>query len=127
MNESLGKLAGSKRRADEDTALLSFRRKVYPEVDPAPETRLNKTMRAAIVSSAGPLDPRTVVFISLAKGAGLLTDALGRDEMKLRKGRIKQIVNGQATGKATKEVIEACEAAVVIAAVLPAVVAGWNP
>jgi hypothetical protein len=111
-------------RADEDTVLLFFRRKVYPEVNPMPERRIVERMRTAIVSGAGHVDPRTVVLISLAKGAGLLRRALGRDEVKRRKQRIKQIIDGEATGKATKEVIEACEAAVVVAAILPGIIAG---
>ncbi len=113
-------------RADEEMVLLLFRRKVYPEVNPEPESRLIERMRAAIVSTAEQVDPRTVVLISLAKSSGLLAKTLGRDEMKKRKERINQIINGEATGKATKEVIEACEAAVVVAVILPGIVASSN-
>lgn len=111
-------------RADEDTVLLFFRRKIYPELNPLPERRLVERMRTAIVARTGLLEPRTVVLISLAKSANLLAKTLGRDVVKERKERIKEIVRGDAIGKATKEAIEACEAAVFVAAVMPAVIAG---
>jgi hypothetical protein len=110
-------------RADEDTVLLFFRRKVYPELNPLPERQILERMRSAIVGGAGTVAPRTVVLISLAKGADLLKRTLGRDVVNARKERIKEIVRGEATGKATQEAIEAAQAAVVAAAVLPAVIA----
>ncbi len=45
-----------------------------------------------------------------------------RKEVRARKKRIQQIINGEIVGKATKEVIEACQAAVIAAAIIPAVV-----
>jgi len=110
-------------RADEDTVLLFFRRRIYPELNPLPERRIIERMRTAIVSGSDRVDPRTVLLISLAKGADLLKRALGREVLKARKDRIKAIVQGEATGKATQDTIEAAQAAIVAAAVLPGVVA----
>ncbi|MGD9265404.1 MAG: hypothetical protein PVJ71_06480, partial [Lysobacterales bacterium] len=67
------------------------------------------------------LDPRTVVLVALASGADLLRQAFDRKELKSRKKRIEQITNGDVTGKATKEVIAACQAAVMVAVIIPAV------
>jgi hypothetical protein len=66
-----------------------------------------------------PVDPRTVVLISLANAAGLLSENFGRKEIRSRKKRVEQIVNGEVTGTATKEVIAACEAATMVAVMMP--------
>ena len=42
-------------------------------------------------------------------------------EIKQRKKRIEQIVNGEIAGKATKEAIDAMQAAVMVACIMPAI------
>ena len=110
-------------RANEDALLFIFTRKVYPEINSAPEREVVERIRAAIFADNNSLDPRTVVLISLANGVDLLGKTFGRKEIRSRKKRIKQIINGEMTGKATKEVIEACQAAMMVAAIMPAIVA----
>jgi Golgi phosphoprotein 3 len=110
-------------RADKEKIMFLFSRDVYPEVDPAPEKKLLTRLRAAVASDTSFVDPRTALMISLAQGARLLEHALGRKEVKARKQRIEQIVNGEATGKATREAISACEAAQMMAAIMPAILA----
>ena len=110
-------------RASEDALLFAFTRKVYPEINSAPEREIVERMRTAIFTDDNSLDPRTVVLISLASGVDLLGKTFGRKEIRGRKKRIKQIVNGEMTGNATKEVIEACQAAMMVAAIMPAIVA----
>ena len=78
-------------------------------------------LRSAVFTDHAQLDPRTVVLISLANGSDLLRQTFGRKEIKTRKQRIEQIANGELTGKATKEVIAACQAAVLVAAIMPAI------
>jgi len=106
--------------ADEDKVLFIFKRLVYPEIDPLPEKKIVDRLRAAIFTDRDQLDPRTVVLISLANGSDLLRHTFGRKDVKTRKKRIEQIVNGELTGKATKEIIAACETAVMFAAIMPA-------
>ncbi len=113
-------------RADEETLLLLFKRKIYPEVNSEPERQIVDRMRAAVASSAGPVDPRTVVLISLAQGMGLLKGVLGHDDAKRFKQRIKQIIEGELTGKATKEIVEASHAAMTVAIVLPTIIASTS-
>jgi len=108
-------------RAEEDKVLLLFKRRIYPEIDPKPEREILRRLRKAIFTDQRHLDPRTVVLVSLASGADLLRQAFGRKELKPRKKRIEQITNGDVTGKATKEVIAACQAAVMVAVIIPAV------
>ena len=111
-------------RADEDKVLGIFTRKIYPEIDPRPEHALIDRLREAVLSAGRAVEPRTVVLISLARSAEVLKTVFSKAELKERKARIEQIVNGEVVGKATQEAIEAVRAALVIAAVMPAIVAG---
>ncbi len=111
-------------RADQDKVLFIFTRKIYPELNPVPEKKIVDRLHAAIFSDVDQLDPRTVVLVSLANASGLLSENFGRKEIKSRKKRIEQIANGEMIGKATKEVIAACEAAIMFAAIMPAIIAG---
>jgi len=108
-------------RVDEDKVLGIFARTIYPEVDPKPERAMIERLRRAIFSEAGDVGSRTVVLLSLASGADLLKLVFDKKEIKGRKARIAQIVNSELTGKATKEAIEAVQAAIVMACVIPAV------
>ncbi|MDO3388245.1 GPP34 family phosphoprotein [Gilvimarinus sp. SDUM040013] len=109
-------------RADQDKVLFLFKRRIYPEINSVPEKAIIERLRAAIFSDTAELDPRTVVLISLADGSDLLNQTFGRKELKGRQERIKQIANGELTGKATKDVITACQTAVMVAAIMPAIV-----
>ena len=108
-------------RADEGTVLLIFRRKVYPEIDPRPERRLIERLRKAIFGDHPRIDPRTVVLVSLANSANLLAIPFNKKDLKKRKNRIEQMINGEMMGKATKEAVEAAQAAVMVACIIPAV------
>ncbi len=110
-------------RPVDDTVLFVFPRRRYPQIDPAPENEILDRLRDAIFRDEKLLHPRTVILISLANGAGLLDKLFGHKEIRVRKKRIEQIVNGEITGAATKEVIEACQAAATMAAIMPALVA----
>ena len=107
-------------RADEDKILLLFTRKIYPELNPIPEKRLIERLRQAIFTDSRDIDPRTVVLVSLADSTGLLKEAFGKKVLKGRKARIKEIINGEMTGKAAKEAIQAVQAAVMVACIMPA-------
>jgi hypothetical protein len=109
--------------ADEKKVLFIFTRKIFPEINPAPEKKILERLRMAIFTETDRLDPHTVVLISLANAAGLLGASFGRKEVRNRRKRIEQIVKGELTGKATKELIAAIEAAVLFAAIMPAIIA----
>ena len=109
-------------RADEDKVLLIFTRKIYPEVNPEPENKLIERLREAIFTDTPEVDSRTVVLISIAKSADLLKMAFDKKELKKRKKRIEQIINGDLAGKATQEAIQAMQAAVMVATIIPAIV-----
>ena len=109
-------------KADEDTVLRIFKRKVYPEVDPEPERELIKRLRQAVFTYTRELDPRTVVLVALAHGAGILKVVFDKKKLKGRKKRLEQIAKGDVVGKATREAIQAMQAAVLAATVATTVV-----
>lgn len=106
-------------RADEDKVLFIFNRKIYPEINPVPEKQIIERLREAIFTDKTDIDPRTVVLISLTNSSELLNQIFDRKELKTRKKRIEQIIKGEMLGKATKEIIEACQAAIMIASIMP--------
>lgn len=110
-------------RADEDKVLLIFTRKIYPEVDPGPERELIERLREAIFTDTPEVAPRTAVLLSLAKSADLLRAAFDRKQLKARKERMARLVNGDLIGKATRSAIEAVQAAVMVAAIMPSIIA----
>jgi len=110
-------------RADEDKVLLLFSRKIYPEVNPIPERELIDRMREAIFTDVEPVDIRTVILVSLANACDLLKFSFDKKELKDRAKRIEQLSNGDLIGQAAKEAIQAIQAAIVVAAVMPAIVA----
>jgi hypothetical protein len=110
-------------REREDKILLIFTRKIFPEMDPGPEKRLIQRLRKAIFTATKDIDPRTVVLISLANTAGLLKVTFDKKRLKERKERIERIVNGEITGKAAKAAIEAMQAAVMVAVIVPTIAA----
>jgi len=110
-------------RVDEDKVLGIFTRKIYPEVDPKPEREMIERLREAVFGETQNIDPRTVVLLSLANSAQLLKLVFDRKLVKGRKARIERIVNGELTGKATQEAIQAMQAAVMVACIMPAVIA----
>lgn len=109
-------------RADEGRILLIFRRKIYPEINPQPERKLIERLRKAIFRDGHRVDPRTVVLLSLANGSNLLNTPFDKRELKKQKKRIEQIVNGELMGKATKGAVEAVQAAVMVACIMPVII-----
>lgn len=113
-------------RIDEDKILGIFTRKVYPEVNPIPEKELIERLRKAIFTEADDIDPRTVVLLSLANSANLLKPIFDKKQLKGRKKRIEQVINGEMTGKATQQAIQAMQAAVMVACIMPAIFAATS-
>jgi len=93
----------------------------YPERDGRPEREVISRLRRAIVGNERDVDPRTMVLVALADAAGLLKSIFGKQLLRDRKERLKAIREGEAAGKMTREAIEAVQAAVMVAAIMPAV------
>lgn len=101
-------------RSDEDKVLLVFSRKIYPEINPEPERQILDRLREAIFTDTDQVEPRTAVLLSLAKSTGVLKANFDKKKLKTRKDRIERIINGEVTGKATKEAIDAMKAAAMV-------------
>jgi len=110
-------------RGGEGRVLGIFNRKIYPEVNAEPETELIGRMREAIFTDTHDVDPRTVVLVSLANATNILKVPFDKKKLKERKKRIEQVVNGEVTGKAAKEAVEAMRAAIMVAVFVPLFVA----
>ncbi len=106
-------------RAEEKRAMLLFKRTVYRTIDPAPKHETVERLHDAIFSDDGEIAPRTAVLISLAGNVDLLRLAFDKKALRTRKQRLKQIADGEAMGKAVKEVVDMA-AALSIAAVTSA-------
>lgn len=110
-------------RVKEDKVLWIFSRKVYPELDPGPEREIDGRVERAILREKEEVDPRTAVLIALAHQTGVLKGVLNKDRLKKHKARIEEIAKGHATAEATKAAIEAMNAAIVTATLIPVMVA----
>ena len=109
-------------RREESKVLWVFNRRRYPEQDPGPEQATLERLREAIRGD-GDVDERTAALVSICQGMGLLKEVLPKAELKSRKARIATIADGRATGPAVASVIEAINAAIVVAVILPAITA----
>ena len=102
-------------RETEETVLLFFTRRRYPEQDHRFEERLLERMRAA-VRGEGPVDVRTAVIVALADAAKLLPMVLEKPELKARRTRIEQIAAGAAVGEGVRAAVKAAHQAAMTAA-----------
>ena len=109
-------------RADTGKVLLIFSWKIYPEINPEPERALIERLREAIFVESEDVGPRTTVRLTLAHHAGLLSVVFNKKDLKAKRKRIREIVEGNLVRDATKSAIAAVQAAVFVAAVRPAVV-----
>lgn len=109
-------------REEEGTILIVFSRRIYPETDPRPENEIIDRLRDAIFTDTRDVDPRTVVLVSLANNAEILKVVFDKKDLRRRKQRIEQIVNGEVMGRAAKEAIQAMQTAVMVATIMPAII-----
>lgn len=108
-------------KMEEDKVLLIFNRKVYPEVDPRPEKILIDKIYKAIFTESKNINPETVILISICNSTGILKHLFDKSKLREKKKRIKEITSGNMIGKATQEAVEAMQAAVMVATIIPAV------
>lgn len=110
-------------KADEKKVLWIFTQKIYPEVNPEPETYLKREMRRLVLDKPLEIHPKIALMVALAKSAYLLNQVFSKDELKQHKERIEQISKGEELGEITADVIEGVQAAVMVAVMMPAMMA----
>jgi hypothetical protein len=107
-------------KEDEQKILFIFTKKTYPEINPQPERDIINKMEAVMFHQNNDIEPRTLVLIALADSAKLLTKNFDKDRLKTHEDRIKRLVKGEIAGTVSKEVVAACETAVLITVIMPA-------
>lgn len=110
-------------KMQEEQVLLIFKRKLYPELNHKPENAIIDRIREAIFTETKEIDANTVILISLCHSTGMLKPLFGNKELRNRKSRIKEITEGNIVGNAAKSAVEAMQAAVMVAVIIPAVTA----
>lgn len=101
-------------RNEEKQVLLLFKRRLYPEVDPAPERELRDRIREALVGEAE-VDPRTAALVALADAGALLRPVLGKEVLEACEERVEAIVSGDAAGEAAAAAGKAARTAATVA------------
>ncbi len=109
-------------RMDEDKVLFLFTRKVYPELDPRPEREILERLGRALHSDSEPVEARTAILLSLSHATGLLKANFDATELKGRKQRLDEILNGNAVGDSARKAVEEAQMAVFVACIMPAVI-----
>lgn len=105
----------------EDKVLLLFNRKIYPELDPKPEQQLMDKISHAIFGNSKEIEPETIILITICNSTGILRQIFDKRKLREKKRRIKDITTGNLIGQATKEAVEAMQAAIMVATIIPAV------
>ena len=106
----------------QDKVLGLFKRTIFPEAESGPEQELRERLRGVIFSDTDDPDARTVVVIALTNAAQMLSGMFDKKELKGRKERIKQLSSGDIVGQATKEAVEAIQAAIMLTTIIVPVV-----
>ncbi|MCH2183006.1 MAG: GPP34 family phosphoprotein [Mariniblastus sp.] len=111
-------------RRDEKKILWLFSKRIYPESNGTVEDDIRAQMARVMFDPQAVLDERTVILIALASHAGLLKSNFVPEELSQHRERVQQLAKGEilAAG-ATREAIAAVQAAVMMAVMLPAIVA----
>ena len=106
---------------EQGKVLFFFKRTIYPERNPVPERKLIERLRHAIFSDAPRVDERTMILLSLLHKTDYLSIPFPCKELNKRKGHMEKIVNGEMVGNVTAEMIQAAQAAVFVAVIMPAI------
>ncbi len=111
-------------KAETGKVLFIFNRRIYPEINALPEQDVLARLRVAIFEDGDVRDveARTAVLLALAHHSGLLPHAFDKKALKKRKTRIEAVIAGDLVGDATKSAIQAIQAAVMVACVMPAII-----
>lgn len=108
-------------REDEGTVLKIFKRTLFPERDGGPERDLRQRMEKAVFTYSSQVDSRTVIIVALADSTGLLKSVFDKKRLKEAKPRLEDLASGHVAGDATREAVEAIQAAIMICVMVPVI------
>lgn len=106
-------------RETEKQILLFFTQRIYPTRTFGPERQIVARLRDAIFRSGRDLDERTLILLTLARHANLLPVLFDKQRLKSRQAHIEKLTDGQAMDGATRGAVEAAQAAIMVATVIP--------
>lgn len=98
-----------------DKVLWVFNRVRYPEKDGAPEIEIRNRLHRAIFEDDFKVDARTIVLLSLTKNGEFLPALFDKKRLRQRRQHIEKLIEGEALGRATAELIEAIQVAIIVA------------
>ena len=113
-------------KEDTGTVLRIFKRTIYPEIDGGPERHLMGRLEQAIFTETPEVDQRTLVIVALARATNMLPTIFDKKKLKARKERLEQLSSGQMAGAATREAVEAMQAAIFVCTIVPAITAATH-
>lgn len=109
---------------DERKILWVFTQRIYPEVDGSHEDAIRARMARVMFDPATEPDERTAVLIAFASQTNLLAPNFVPMELKQHKSRIDDLAKGKIlAAEATGKAIAAVQTAVMVATMVPAMVA----
>ncbi|MFC7448156.1 GOLPH3/VPS74 family protein [Rhodococcus daqingensis] len=100
-----------------------FPTKVWPAVDESHERAVRDELRAALVDGATPSE-RTAALISLLSAVDAAAKVVTDGDRRAIKKRAKEIAEGEWAGAAVRRTVEAVNAAIIVAVIIPATTAG---
>jgi hypothetical protein len=110
-------------REEKGKVLGIFSTTRWPEVDGSHERALRSELGAALLDGITPI-PRTAALVSLLSAVGAAPKLFPDADRRAVKKRAKEIAEGDWAGKAVRKSVEAVNAAIIVAATVPAIVAG---
>ena len=99
--------------------------KRYPTNNPEPENQVRKRIKAIVLDGEAS-DERSELLISLINSCSLVNEIFCKDERKVAKKRIKEIVESEKVGESITDTINEIIMAVIIGAVVTSSVASSN-
>ena len=91
--------------------MLIFSKRIYPELNPAPELEIMLRVEHAVFSDENHLDARTAILVSLAYVSGVLDPVFGKQRVAARKERLDKIAEDWPPAEAARAAIDATRAA----------------
>jgi Golgi phosphoprotein 3 (GPP34) len=95
----------------------------FPEADPEPERALRFRLRAVLLGEREPATSEALL-LALLVPLDLVGGLVDKDQRRAAKKRAKEIADGGIAGTAVSDAVREIQAAVMVAVIVPTVVAG---
>lgn len=108
-------------KAEDGKVLFFFDKTYYPELNPMPEQEVISRLQSVIFGDDTDIDERTLVLLALLRKSELLKIPFEAKALKNQRHRMKEICEGDLIGEAAQKTVEAAQAAMMVAVIIPAV------